>query len=225
MVVFTGTKRSRPTSIVRESSKTSIAAPIAVSIWMTSGLFGVGGVDVLLVADQRQAEDAVAPARARARMRSRSNQRLLVEVNLCRSRSPSASRSAFGGLRGLAQDDAAVGLAAGEVATLAVGLGTAHRLDRERRTGLGEPAGDAGIGHRTEVVGVRDERVAVAGVDQLVEQAGAASARCRGHRARADTTRVDGSRGQPTGIRSSTRSLGSLFCRNSSGSPSTARSS
>ena len=37
----------------------------------------------------------------------------------------------------------------------------------------GEPAGDPGVGHRAEVVGVGDERVAVAGVDQPVEQAGA----------------------------------------------------
>ena len=42
-MVFTGTNRSRPTSISCEPSNTSIAAPIAVSTWITSGVDGSPG--------------------------------------------------------------------------------------------------------------------------------------------------------------------------------------
>ena len=78
------------------------------------------------------------------------------------------------GLGALAEHDPAVGLARGEVSALAVGGGAAYGLDRERRAALGEPARDPGVRHGTEVVGVGDEDVLVAGVTQLAEHAGAA---------------------------------------------------
>ena len=62
------TGRGRPRS-ARESSNTSIAAPIAVSTWITSGVRPVARVDVLDVADQRQPEDAARGRRARASSR------------------------------------------------------------------------------------------------------------------------------------------------------------
>ena len=103
-----------------------------------------------------------------------SNQRLLVEQNLWRSRSASASWSASSVCARLAQHDAAVALAAGEVAALAVRRRTPHGLDRERRAALGEPARDARVRHGAEVVGVGDEDVAVAGVLEPRQQPGAA---------------------------------------------------
>ena len=107
----------------------------------------------------------------------------------------------------------------GEVPALAVRGRTPHGLDRERRTALGEPAGHPGVGHGAEVVGVGDEDVAVAGVDQRVEQAGAAQRGVEVAVARGDTTpgRVGRVGHRRSGRRR--RSLGSLFCRNSSGRP------
>ena len=77
------------------------------------------------------------------------------------------------GLRGLAEHETAVVLAAGEVAALAVRRGAPHGLDREGRSGLGEPAGQPRVGRGAEVVGVGDEDALVAGGQQVVEQAGA----------------------------------------------------
>ena len=78
------------------------------------------------------------------------------------------------GLRGLAEHDPAVGLAAREVAALAVARRPADRLDRERCAAGGEPARDPGVGYGAEVVGVRHEDALVAGVEEPLEQAGAA---------------------------------------------------
>ena len=139
---------------------------------------------------------------------ARSNQRLLVEQNRCRSRSASASWSSVERLRGLAQHDPAVGLAAGEVAALAVGRRTAHGLDRERRAGLGEPAGDPGVGDRAEVVGVGDEDALVALRRSAARAGRCRAARCRGRRGRAGTTRGRGRLGQLTGVRSVGEELG-----------------
>ena len=66
LVVLTGRKRSRPTPMAVAPSNTSIAAPIADSIWITSGEDGVGRVDRLLVLDQRQSEHGVALLQSRA---------------------------------------------------------------------------------------------------------------------------------------------------------------
>ena len=195
-MVFTGTNRSRPTSIVRAPSKTSIAAPIAVSIWITSGVVGSAGSTCLDVADQRQAEDAVAARRARRCIAAQVEpqvvgraepvpvevgQRLLVRVE---------------GLRGLAQHDPAVGLAAREVAALAVRGRTPHRLDRERRTGRRRTSRrPAASGHRAEVVGVGDEDVAGSRRRSAGRAGRCRAARCRGRRGRADTTRGRGPSG------------------------------
>ena len=78
---------------------------------------------------------------------------------------------------------------------------------------------DPRVEHRAEVVGVGDEGVAVAGVEQRLEHARGHAARCRGRRGRAAPTPGPGRRATPPGVRSSARSLGSLFCRKSSGRP------
>ena len=136
------TGRGRPRSCARPRRPRS-PRPSRVSIWITFGRARVGRVDVLDVADQRQARGCRRARRAprfiacevepqvvgRAEaVAVEVGQRLLVGVE---------------GLRGLAQHDPAVGLAAGEVAALAVRGRTPHGLDRERRTARGEPAGDA----------------------------------------------------------------------------------
>ena len=77
-------------------------------------------------------------------------------------------------LRGLAEHDPAVVDAGGEVPALLVAGGAAHGFDRERCPGLREPAGNTRVGDGAEVVGVGHEHTLEAGVDQLVEQAGAA---------------------------------------------------
>ena len=169
------TGRGRPRSAASPSN-TSIAAPMAVSTWITSGVFVSAGSTCFTLRISGSPRMPWRTSRA-CFIATRSNHRLLVEQNLCRSRSASASRSACQGLRGLAQHEPAVVLAAGEVAALAVGGSTPHRLDRERRTGGGEPAGDPGVGDRAEVVGVGDEDALVAGLDQPVQQAAAAQRR------------------------------------------------
>ena len=133
----------------------------------------VAGVDGLLVADQRQPEDAVADVEGllhRAQVEPEVVGRaepVPVEVG---QRLPVLGQR----LRGLAEHDPAVGPAAGEVAALAVARRPADRLDRERRTTGREPARDPGVRDGAEVVGVGDEDPLVAGLEQLVEQAGAA---------------------------------------------------
>ena len=77
---------------MRESWNTSIAAPIAVSIWITFGLeLSPGSTFFSLRISGRPR--MLSRRSISSRMRSRSNQRLLVEQNLCRSRSASASLS------------------------------------------------------------------------------------------------------------------------------------
>ena len=105
------------------------------------------------------------------------------------------------------------------------------RSDGVRRTAsiangapdCGEPAGDPR--RRGPRRGCRSWRrtPAVAGVDAAGRAGRCRAARCRGRRARAGTTRGPGRPASVTGVRSSARSLGSLFCRKSSGSPSTAQ--
>ena len=154
--------------------------------------------------------------------RRRSNHRLLVEQNRCRSRSASAVRSSAQRLRGLAQHDPAVALAAGEVAALAVGRRAPDGLDRERRAATSRTSRRPG--RRARRRGCRSWRRRRA--RSRARSAGRAgrcrAARCRGRRGRADTTRGRGPSGQlDRGEVLRRRSLGSLFCRNSSGSPST----
>ena len=172
-MVFTGTNRSRPTSMVRAPSNTSIAAPMAVSIWITFGVDGSAGSRFLTLRISGQAEDPAAGVEGL-------DHRLHVEPQVVGGGELVAVEVGqrlpvrLEGLRGLAQHDPAVVLAAGEVATLAVRRRTSHGLDRERRAALGEPARDPRVGDGAEVVGVGDEDVAVAGVEEPRQQAGAA---------------------------------------------------
>ena len=83
-----------------------------------------------------------------------------------------ASTSSSGRLRGLAQHQPAAVAPAREVAALAVGLGAVG--DLHQRTAAPRGANQARIArieHRAEVVGVRDERVPVAALEQRVEHA------------------------------------------------------
>ena len=172
-MVLTGTNRSRPTSISRESGNTSTAAPIAVSTWITFGVVGSLGSTVfsLRISGRPRMPSRTSRASFIAR---RSNQRLLVEQNRCRSRSARASRS-LGGVCAVSRSTIRPSrLAAREVAALAVARRTADRLDRERCAAGGEPARDPGVGYGAEVVGVRHEGPLVARVEEAFEEAGAA---------------------------------------------------
>ena len=167
LVVLTGTNRSRPTSMVRAPSKISMAAPMAVSIWITSGVEGFAGVEVLDVADQRQTEDALASVEGlghRAEVEPQvvgRGEPVPVEVG-------QRLRSDVERLGRLAQHDPAVGPARRA-------KWPPLRSDGVRRTASiangaprgGEPARHPRVGHGAEVVGVGDEDVAVAGVEQL----------------------------------------------------------
>jgi hypothetical protein len=64
----------------------------------------------------------------------------------------------------------------GEVAALAVGRRARDGLHREGHALVGDPGGEAGVGHRAQVVGVRDEAPPHPGVEQRVEVPDAASA-------------------------------------------------
>ena len=75
-------------------------------------------------------------------------------------------------LRRLAEHQAAVAGAARQVPALPVRLGAVHDLGEERQLLAREPAEDARLQHRAEVVGVRQEQVLVAAVEQRVEHAG-----------------------------------------------------
>jgi hypothetical protein len=134
---------------------------------------GVARVGGLLVADQGQAEDAVTTVQLGAH-------RLEVEPDvvgggvLVPAQVGQVLEVLWQRLRGLAEHDAAVVDAGGEVPALLVAGGAAHGLDRERCPGLREPAGHTRVGDGAEVVGVGHEHALEAGVDQLVEQAAAA---------------------------------------------------
>ena len=62
--------------------------------------------------------------------------------------------------------------APGEVSALAVGRGAPAEFGGERAAGGGEPGGQPRIGSGAEVVGVGDEQVPEAAVEQGVEQTG-----------------------------------------------------
>ena len=169
------TGRGRPRSAAAPS-KTSIAAPIAVSIWITSGVDGSAGSTVLTLRISGRPRMPSRRVELLASSPRRSNQRLLVEQNRCRSRSASASLSSGERLRGLAQHDPAVGLAAGEVAALAVRrrYGGRPRSRTAHPDAANQPA-TRGVGDRAEVVGVGDEDPLVARRRSAgLEQAGAA---------------------------------------------------
>ena len=78
VVVFTGANRRRGTRSARAPSKTSIAAPIAVSSWTTVGRGLVRRVDGLAVDDHRQAEHAVALVEQRRASARRSTHSVFV---------------------------------------------------------------------------------------------------------------------------------------------------
>ncbi len=81
------------------------------------------------------------------------------------------------GLRGLALDDASVGLADHQLAALDVGGGLAAQLGGIGGAGGGEPAGDGRVGRGAEVVGVGDAHVAEAGVEEGDDDAGGVQGR------------------------------------------------
>ena len=195
-MVLTGTKRSRPTSIVRRSPRRPRSRrPSRSRSGSPRAWTGRPGRRVLTLRISGRPEDAVAARRARRVIARRSNQRLLVEQNRCRSRSAERLLVRRRGLRGLAQHDPAVGLAAGEVAALAVGGGTAYGLDRERGTGLGEPAGDPRRrGPRRGCRSWRRRPARSPASMQLCRAGRCRAARCRGRRGRAGTTRGRGPR-------------------------------
>ena len=76
-------------------------------------------------------------------------------------------------LRRLAQDDATISAAPGEVPTLAIAGGARYRLDGERGAARREPPGDDRVGERPEVVGVGDEHLGEPLVEERVDQTGA----------------------------------------------------
>ena len=106
-----------------------------------------------------------------------------------------------GRLRDLAQHQPAARRAARDVPALLVGLGAVGDLEHERRSSRGEPRERARLEHRAEVVGVRDERVAVACVEQRRRAGRWSRARCRGRRGRAAPTPAPGSPGHSAGVK------------------------
>ena len=171
-MVFTGTKRSRPTSISREPSKTSMAAPIAVSTWTTSGVDVSPGSTCLTL---RISGRPRMPWRTSSAcfIAARSNHRLLVEQNRCRSRSASAVLSS--------SSVWAVSRSTIRPSVLRRAKWPPLRSEGVRRTASianGAPAGRTSRppGRRAPRRGCRSwrRRRAVAGLDQPVEQAGAA---------------------------------------------------
>ena len=223
-MVFTGTNRSRPTSIVPGALEDlDRRAHRGLDLDHLGG-GGVAGVDVLDVADQRQAEDAAADVERLAHRDQVEPQvvgrAVAVPVEVGQRLLVLRQR-----LRGLAQHDPAVA-ACGARSGRPCGprrygarprSRTAHRSRRTSRP----PA------RRAWRRGCRSWRRTRSGSRR--RSAGRAgrcrAARCRGRRGRAGTTRGRGPWASDTGDRSFASSLGSLFCRNSSGSPSTARSS
>ncbi len=130
----------------------------------------------------------------------RSNHRLLVEQNRCRSRSAqrllvlrrasARSRAARSGRRSCG---ARSGRPCGRTAYAGPPRSrTAHR-------DVGEPAGDPGVGHGAEVVGVGDEDAAGSRPRSAGRAGRCRAARCRGRRGRAGTTRGRGPSGSSTG--------------------------
>ena len=171
LVVFTGRNRLRSTASAREPSKTSTAAPIADSIWMTGVLSGPGRVDRLAVDDDRQAEDAVALGQARG-------QRVEVDPQVVgvEPRVPVGVLEvvvlALGHHRAVAQHEAPVALAHAEVAALAVVAGAGADLGDVGDALARHPRRHRALAGGAEVVGVGQERVAVAALAQGVEQPG-----------------------------------------------------
>ena len=145
---------------------------MAVSTWITFGVDGSPGSTFLTLRINGRPST---PSRATivSRIATRSNHRLLVEQNLCRSRSASASRSA-GNVWAVSRSTIRPSLlrrakwppflsdGVRRVASIANGA-----PERD------EPAGDPRVGRGAEVVGVGDEARPVARRDQRVEQAGA----------------------------------------------------
>ena len=76
-MVLTGRNRSRPTPIAVAPSNTSIAAPIALSIWITSGEEESAGSTVFSFLISGRPSTAFRSASVRAST-ARSNHRLLV---------------------------------------------------------------------------------------------------------------------------------------------------
>ena len=222
LVVFTGRNRLRSTASAREPSKTSTAAPMADSIWMTGVLSGRVGSTVLRLTMIGRPRMPSRSAR-RAASASRSTQRLFAWNHGCRSVSWKKWSSPCGHHGAVAQHQAPVALAHAEVAALAVVAGARADLGDVRGCPRA-PSRPAPRPRRSRRgcrrwTGRRSGSRARAGC----RAARWSAARRRRHRGPAGTTPGSGSSGHSTGPRSSARSLGSLFCRKSSGSPSTAQ--
>ena len=171
LVVFTGRNRLRSTASAREPSKTSTAAPIADSTWMTGVLSGRVGSTVLRLT-----------MIGRPRMPSRSARRAAscVEVDpqvvRVEPRVPvgvlEVAVLALGHHRAVAQHEAPVALAHAEVAALAVVAGAGADLGDVGDALARHPRRHRALAGRAEVVGVGQEGVAVAALAQGVEQPG-----------------------------------------------------
>ena len=186
-MVFTGRNRSRPTPIAVAPSKTSIAAPMALSIWITSGDPESAGSTVFSFLINGSPSTAFRSVRVRARA-WRSNHRLLVWKYGWRILVGEVVHLLLRRLRRVPQDQLLVGLADGQVAALAVGRGPAADLRRVRRPAGGEPAGEGGIRRGAEIVGVGHRRIAVSQEIPADPARRTRPARCRDRHVRAGTT-------------------------------------
>ncbi len=191
LVVFTGTNRSRPTP-TRPGAVEHLDRCAHRRLDLDHrGRCRVLRVDRLRVADHRQVEDAVVGIE-RGRERSEVDPHVVgVEVAVAADVLERVE-VVVGGLGGLAQHQPTVGATPGEVAALAVRRRAAGHLHDEGDAALGHPPRDARIGGGAEVVGVRAERVAVAALEQVGEQAASLGASGRGRRVPAGTTPAPG---------------------------------
>ena len=165
----------RGTRSASAPSKASIAAPIAVSSWITAGDAASAGSTRLAVDDHRQPEDAVG-RRARGAAPARSSHRVFVLKKRWREVSWNASMSSSGSARSRAGRSPPPAPPR-EVAALAVGRRAVRDLHRERRALAREPGEDRAVEDGAEVVGVGDEGVAVAALEHRLEHAGRAERR------------------------------------------------
>ena len=129
----------------------------------------VGGVDGLLVADEGETEDSAGDGEALLEGGDVEPQVVAVEVAV--SMFVGEVVHLIGGrLGGVAEDELPVAAAPGEVSALAVVGGALANLCGVGGAGGGEPAGQARVGGRAQVVAVGDAQVLVAPLHQGFEQ-------------------------------------------------------